>query len=116
MAKQKVIIMPDSWAKVLDEISKEIGQALDLITENEDQRRAFLLYLQTSREVSDSMFNYLPSEERESIKALFGLGVNIGILYARSPGLLIDIIKRVEATGITVEEGGQDGNTELPMG
>jgi len=104
MAKQKLIIMPDSWAKVLEEISREMDQTLDLIPENDEQRRAFLLYLNTTREISDSMFSYLPSEERESIKSLFGLGVNIGILYARSPGLLIDIIKRVEATGIVCED------------
>ena len=104
MARKKILVTAKGWEKVLDEVSNEIGRALEEIPKNNAHRNVLMLFVNTLQKITELTFDGDP-EYKEDIKAFCGMWMNIGILYGHSPEILLDILKRTGATGFYDIEG-----------
>ena len=101
-------IMADSkqWQAILVEISKETNKVLDDGPTNPLEKGAFAAFIATLRESTKVMLSYLPKGEREDMEALCATWLDVGMVFGRSPALLVEILERTQTSiGVLVKEG-----------
>lgn len=101
---ERMIITAQSWPAVMDELSKEVERALDSSSASPAHQKAFMVFLNTLRELTRLEFDYLPEAERKKIVVFCAAWLDIGLLFGKCPQVLIDILTRAEATGILSDE------------
>ena len=103
-------IMADTkkWGDVLTEISKETNKIMDDGPKDPLEQGAFAAFVASLREATNVMLVYLPKGEREDLLALCGTWMDVGMLFGRSPALLVEILERTGASiGVLVKEEGR---------
>ncbi len=99
MERQKLLLTADSWDKILDELHVELDKALEVVPEQKPHENSLMLYVNTLLEALNQTFAYLPENERDTIRTFCASAVGLGVLYGRSPEVLLDILTRTGATG-----------------
>ena len=94
-------IMADTkeWGAVLEEISKEVEKIMDDGPKTPLEKGAFAAFSATLRHTNENMFPYLPPGDKEDLLALCATWLDVGMLFGKSPALLVDILAR---TGVKI--------------
>ena len=103
----KAWIMADSkqWAKVLVEVSKETNKVLDETPADPLEKGAFAAFVASLREETSVLLAYLPPGERGDMEALCATWLDVGMLFGRSPAILVEILERTQTSiGVLVKE------------
>ena len=106
----KAWIMADSkkWQAVLVEISKETKKVMDDGPRNPLEKGAFAAFVASLRETTNAMLAYLPKGEREDMEAVCATWLDVGMLFGRSPAILVEILERTGASIGVLCKGEQD--------
>ncbi|MGQ9545944.1 MAG: hypothetical protein ACUVTR_02095 [Dehalococcoidia bacterium] len=91
------IIAVESFGDVLGEISKEVKKIIDTPPDNREEMVTFVIYINTLKEMTNSIFEYLPEGEKERIVDICAVWLDFGFLLGNSPWLLSEILKRTRA-------------------
>jgi len=91
------LIASESFGDVLEELSKEVKKILDTPPDSTEEMVAFVIYMNTLRDMAKELFGYLPQGERGTLTDLCAAWLDIGLLLGKSPQLLADILKRTRA-------------------
>ena len=92
--KKRLVIADECFDAVMDELSREVSKALEKPPDKREEREAFYTFLASLNTLAVKRFHYLPEEDRNDIVAFCGVWINVGILLAKSPGFLADILKK----------------------
>jgi len=92
---KKISTIADEWFDaVMDELSREVGKALEKPPDKREESQAFLAFLGTLKMIAAKRFQYWPEEDKNDLITICGAWMNVGILLGKSPKLLLDILKR----------------------
>ena len=96
---------------VLTEISKETEKVMDEAPADPLEKGAFAAFVASLREETSVLLAYLPPGERGDMEALCATWLDVGMLFGRSPALLVEILERTGASiGVLAkkDEGGDE--------
>lgn len=93
----KRVITSDSFAAVMEEVSKEVKTILDTSPEKKEEKIAFTIFLNTLKVVLKDKLAYLPVGERDDVETVCAVWMDVGILLGKAPQILSDILKRTRA-------------------
>jgi len=102
---KRLVIPDESFGAVMDEVSREVGKALEKPFEKREEREAFYIFTASLSTLASERFHYLPEEDRNDIVAFCGTWVDVGILMGKSPGILADILKKTSLRTVEVGKG-----------
>jgi len=92
--KKLPVIRPESLEGVMKEVAKQGMTVLDKrITAKE--RLALEVFFGTLTSISLKIFGYLPPEEQDNILTNCGTWFDVGMLFGKSPELLVEILNKV---------------------
>ena len=92
--KKRFTIAEECFDAVMDELSREVGKALEKPPDKREESQAFLAFLGTLKTIAAKRFQYWPEEDKNDLITICGAWMNVGILLGKSPKLLLDILKR----------------------
>lgn len=106
MSRALIIADAKQWGALLEEISKEVEKVMDDGPKTPLEKGAFAAFSRTLRQTNENMFPYLPPGNKEELLALCATWLDVGMLFGKSPALLVEILKRTGVSiGLVMKEG-----------
>jgi len=102
--KTRFTIAEECFDAVMNELSKEVGKALEKPPDKREEREAFLAFLGSLTTIAAKRFQYWPEEDKNDLLSICGTWMNVGILLGNSPKLLADILRKANARIERIEE------------
>lgn len=95
MGKNRTFIMADTdtWMRALEELSNQSDGVLGTVTDPIEQG-AFAAFRASLRDSRKAMFPYLPAGEAEDLEALCGTYMSVGLVFGRSPAMLVEVLRK----------------------
>jgi len=87
-------IASEDLEKVMDEVTKDLKPLLNRELSIEE-KKALDTFVGTLSVISLNIFDYLPPEQQDEILTNCGTWFDIGVLFGKSPQLLVEILSKV---------------------
>lgn len=94
----------EQWQSLVRGISTNTAEILKVPPVNVDEGNALIAFINTLKSITDSVVAYLPPGERKEIKDVCGTFMDIGMLFGKSPRILVDILERSGAKVVRAKD------------
>lgn len=104
MAELMIEADKEQWQSMVKGISTATAEALRVPPVNADEANALIAFINTLKGVTDTVLGYLPPGERKEIKDVCATFMDIGLLFGKSPRILVDILERSGAKVVRADD------------
>ena len=104
MAELMIEADKEQWQSMVKGISTQTAEVLRVPPVNADEANALIAFINTLRGITDTVLAYLPPGERKEIKDVCGTFMDIGMLFGKSPRILVDVLEKSGAKVVRAED------------
>ena len=104
MAELMIEADKEQWEALVNGISGQTAQILQVPPVNVDEANALVAFVNTLKSITESVADYLPPGARTHLQDVCGSFMDIGRLFGQSPRILLDILERSGAKVVKADD------------